>query len=170
MMEAVSVDTILNMEEPQRDISKEYAAFCEQTWHRVLEQLQAIIPRLNAETLQNAFWHLVHSMSHTHSQPYLEDSENIRTTVRNGEYARCFYTAVDGGAVLARLHAPLTFLVDARGDFIYTHVIDQLLLQEYENAEQLEQMACERYERRARHYKHCPLEASAAEKHGEGER
>lgn len=168
-MESESKDTILTIEEPQRDLTDEETALNEQTWTRVCEQLQAVIPHLNVEVMQVAFWQLAQSMSYTHSLPYLEATENVVSAVRNGDYARCFYSAIDG-AVLARYHGPMTFLVDTRADFIYTHIIDQLLLQEYENADVITQAATDRYERRARFYKPCPLEGSPTHQNGEDKR
>lgn len=163
-MEGESNDVVLAMEEPVRALDEETESLTQQLWEQLLPQLQAVLPHLNTGTLRDAFWQLARSMSHTHSLSYLEANEDVTSVVRQGEYARCFYA----GGTLARYQSPCTFLVDARADFLYTHVIDQLLLLEYEGVEQQAHEAVARYERRARYYKPCPLEAEA--NHGAADR
>ncbi len=172
MMELQEVT--INMEEPQRELDDEEQEQCQQLLGVASEQLRAVVPDLCQESLEVAFWALAQSMSHTQAESYLEASEDIMTTVRNGDYARCFYETAHG-VVVARSLAPLTFLVDAGSDFIYAHLIDQLLLVRHQqqllqlqhgDTDHLWQAARDRYERRLQYYKACPLQAGEHNREG----
>ncbi len=147
-------EVAIDIDEPLRDLDDETLQCGDAHLELIYERLQGVLPQLDTEALCDAFWMLMRSMSHTHALAYLE-GENIAEARLSGRYARCFHVSLRG-EVLARLHNTNTFLVDARADFTYAHVIDQLLLTQYED-QGLVAAAEERLQRRAHYFKPCPL-------------